>query len=135
MLGEILYEEKGKTTGVRVLTSEGDDVKVEVSLQAQGKILGVQETSMWTYWSKTRSDGTIYGEGQGFMTTKDGDVIHLTGSGACRAAGSDGSVRYRGAVHFHTASLKLAKLNGTVGVHEYDVDAEGNTVGKIWEWK
>jgi hypothetical protein len=22
-----------------------------------------------------------------------------------------------------------------VGVHEYDVDAEGNTVAKIWEWK
>jgi hypothetical protein len=29
----------------------------------------------------------------------------------------------------------LSKLNGTVGVHEYDVDAEGNTVAKIWEWK
>lgn len=135
MLGDILYEEKGKTTGVRVLTPEGNDVRVEVSLQAQGKIFGVQETSMWTYWSKTRTDGTIYGEGQGFMTTQDGDVVHLTGSGACKAAGADGSIRYRGAVYFHTASPRLSKLNGVVGVHEYDVDAEGNTSAKIWEWK
>jgi len=135
MLGDILYEERGKTTGVRVLTPEGNDVRVEVSLQAQGMILGVQETSMWTYWSKTRTDGTIYGEGQGFMTTKDGDVIHLTGSGACKAAGADGSIRYRGAVYFHTTSARMSKLNGMVGVHEYDVGAEGNTSAKIWEWK
>jgi len=26
-------------------------------------------------------------------------------------------------------------LNGCTGIHEYDVDAEGNTVARIWEWK
>jgi len=135
MLGEILYEEKGKTTGVRVLSSDGGEVTVEVTLQAQGKIQGMEETSMWTYWSKTRPDGTIYGEGKGVLVTKEGDVVNLVGSGATRARGSDGSVHYRGAIYFQTTSQKLSKLNGATGIHEYDVDAAGNTVAKIWEWK
>ena len=135
MLGEILYEEKGKTTGVRVLSSDGGEVTVEVTLQAQGRIQGMEETSIWTYWSKTRSDGTIYGEGKGVLMTKDGDVVNLTGSGATRARGSDGSVHYRGAIYFQTTSQKLSKLNGCTGIHEYDVDAEGNTVARIWEWR
>ena len=150
MLGDLLYEEKGATTGLRVLSSEGGEVKVEISFQAKGQIRGhvrrsfvrrergdhgVSETSLWTYSSITRSDGTIYGEGTGFMTTKDGDVIHLTGSGAAKSAGPDGSINYRGAIYFHTSSEKFASLNGAVGVHEYHVDAEGNAVIKVWEWK
>jgi len=135
MLGELLYEEKGKTTGIRVLSSEGGEVEVEVSLQSQGQIGGVSETSLWTYCSKTRADGTMIGEGTGFMTTADGDVIHLKGSGAAKSAGPDGSVSYRGTIYFETGSEKFASLNGAVGVHEYEVGAEGNTTIKVWEWK
>jgi hypothetical protein len=135
MLGEILYEAKGKVTGVRVLSSEGGEALVEVSLQVQGRILGVEETSLWTYWSKTRSDGTIYGEGKGVMTTKDGDVVSLIGNGAAKSRGSDGSIHYRGAIYFQTSSQKLSRLNGCTAVHEYDVDAEGNAVATYWEWK
>jgi hypothetical protein len=135
MLGDILYEEKGKTTGVRVLSSDGGEVTVEVTLQTQGRILGMEESSLWTYSSKTRADGTIVGEGKGFMTTKDGDVVNLIGSGGAKARGSDGSVHYRGVIYFHTRSQKLSNLNGATGVFEYDVDAAGNTVAKVWEWK
>ncbi|HXV60736.1 MAG TPA: hypothetical protein VEK15_08585 [Vicinamibacteria bacterium] len=135
MLGELLYEEKGKTIGLRVLSSDDGGTTVEVTLETEGKILGVGEKSLWTYWSKTRPDGTIYGEGKGVMTTKDGDVIQLVGNGAAKAAGADGSIHYRGAIYFHTASQKFAKLNGTTAVHEYDVDGQGNTVAKVWEWK
>ena len=135
MLGDLLYEEQGKTIGMRVLSSEGGEVKVEVSLQAEGQIQGVSEKSLWTYWSITRSDGTIYGEGTGFMTTADGDVVHLKGTGPAKSAGADGSVSYRGTIYFHTSSEKLASLNGATGVHEYEVDAEGNAMIKVWEWK
>ena len=135
MLGEIIYEETGKTIGLRVLSSEGGEVKVEVTLQAQGKIAGIDHTSLWTYWSKTRSDGSIHGEGKGVITTKDGDVINLTGSGSAMAPGPGGTINYRGAIHFHTTAERFRKLNGIAGVHEYDVEAEGNTTGKIWEWK
>ena len=135
MLGEIIYEETGKTTGLRVLSPEAGEVKVEVTLQTQGKIGGIEETSLWTYWSKTRSDGSIYGEGNGFMTTKDGDVINLTGNGAAMSPGPGGTIHYRGAIHFHTTAERFRKLNGIAGVHEYNVDAEGNTTVKVWEWK
>ena len=135
MLGEILFEEKGRTSGIRVLSSDPGETTVEVSIQAKGRILNVKHTSLWTYWSKTRADGSIYGEAKGFMTTKDGDVIHMVASGAAKAVGPDGAIHYRGAVYFQTTSAKFSRLNGGVGVHEYDVDAEGNTAGKVWEWK
>ena len=57
MLGELIYEEKGTTTGVRVLESENGSVKLEVSIQTEGKILGVEETCLWSYSSETRADG------------------------------------------------------------------------------
>ena len=135
MLGEILIEETGKTLGLRVLDSEAGAVKLEVSVQTEGRVLGVAETTLWTYCSKTRSDGSMYGEGKGVMTTKDGDVIGLLGSGTAKAPGPDGTVHYRGAIYFHTAAAKYARLNGTAAVHEYDVSASGSLTTKVWEWK
>ena len=48
MLGDLLYEEQGKTIGMRVLSSEGGEVKMEVSLQTEGQINGISEKSLWT---------------------------------------------------------------------------------------
>jgi len=135
MLGEILYEEKGRTTGVRVLSSEGGEVTLEISLATEGRILGVEQKSMWTYTSKTRADGSIHGDGNGFMTTANGDVIRLSGSGSAAGVKGDGSIQYRGAVHFHTNSPKFSKLNGVAGAFEYNVAADGSTVATVWEWK
>ena len=135
MLGELIYEETGQTTGIRVLSSEGGETEVEISLQTQGTVHGVSEQSLWTYRSKTRADGTILGGGVGFMTTADGDVIHMTGHGAAKSAGPDGSVKYRGAIFFNTTSDKHPALNGAVGVFEYDVAADGSASTRAWEWK
>ena len=46
-----------------------------------------------------------------------------------------GAVSYRGALSFTTTSAKLAKLNSTAAVFEFEVDANGNTQSKMWEWK
>ena len=135
MLGEMLLEETGKTLGVRVLDSEPGTVTMEVSVQTEGRLLGIAETTVWTYWSKTRPDGSMYGEGKGVMTTTDGDVIGLVGSGTAKAVGPDGTIRYRGAIYFNTAAAKYARLNGSAGVHEYDLSASGNLTTKVWEWK
>ena len=89
MLGELLYEETGNTTGLRVLPPEGGAVNLEVSLQAAGRIQGVEHTSMWTYVSTTRADGSIFGEGRGVLTTADGDVLHLV----ARASDQSGDPR------------------------------------------
>lgn len=135
MLGDILIEETGKTLGVRVLESEPGAVTMEVTVQTEGRLLGVSEATVWTYWSKTRADGSMYGEGKGVMTTKDGDVIGLIGQGTAKAAGPDGIIHYRGAIYFHTAAAKYVRLNGSAGVHEYDVSASGTLTTKVWEWK
>lgn len=43
MLGELLGEEKGKRTTIRVVKSDGGQ-KVEVTFQAEGAILGLRYT-------------------------------------------------------------------------------------------
>ena len=130
MLGEVICEETGTITGTRELT----DSKVELSLETAGQINGVDETTEWTYWSETRQDGTLYREGEGVMTTVDGDVLQLQGSGSAKSVAEDGSIAYRGVWHFHTESEKHAALNGGVGVFTYDVDADGATQIVVWEW-
>jgi hypothetical protein len=86
--------------------------------------------SVWTLKPECLHDSS----GKGFTTTSDGDVINLEGSGAGQFA-ADGSIAYRGGIYFHSLSPKYADLNTIAGVHECDVDADGNTAAKVWEWK
>ena len=135
MLGELLYEETGKVTGTRVLSAEGGEAKLEVDLQTEGNILGVKETTLWTYWSTTRADGSMHGEGKGVMTTANGEVIFLKGTGVAQAKPPGEDVAFRGMIYFHTSSPTFSRLNTVGGVHEYDVDSNGNATVKVWEWK
>jgi hypothetical protein len=83
MLGELIFESKGKIIGQRVLSVENGIPKIEVSATGTGTIKGnVEVTETWTYWTIQSSDGTSYGEGQGFIMTKDGsEVATATGRG------------------------------------------------------
>ena len=134
MLGDLLYEETGNVTGIRVLPPEEGAAVLEVGLRAAGRIQGVEHTSIWTYTSTTRADGSIFGQGRGVLTTADGDVVHLVGRASDHSRGPGSPTRYRGAFHFQTNSEKFARLNGIAAVFEYDVEADGSTKGKIWEW-
>ena len=133
MLGDKLGEEKGKLTGQRVLPSSGGP-SVESSFQASGAILGVKYTTLGTYVAAMRPNGTLLGEGQGVVMTEDGGAATWKGSGVGKL-GVGGSVAYRGALYYETAHPKWSTLNGIAAVYEYEVDAEGNTMGQIWEWK
>ena len=135
MLTEVLYEETGKATTTRVLSSDASGINIEVTLQTKGKILGVEQNSTWTYNSKTLANGSIHGTGTGFMTTKNGDLIALSGSGAAKHVNPDGGINYRGVIYFQTTSKEFEQLNGMAGVFEYDVDKEGNATTKVWEWR
>jgi len=42
---------------------------------------------------------------------------------------------WRGAVYYQTASKNLSRLNGIAVIFEYEVDADGNSQSKAWEWK
>jgi hypothetical protein len=132
MLGEQISETKGKRLVRRVLSV--NPPTAEVSFEDSGQILGVATTGMGTYTSIVSADGTIHGDGQGMSMTADGEAITWTGSGVGRF-GPGGSVSYRGMLFFRTVSQKLARLNGTCGAFEYEVDASGNTTSKVWEWK
>jgi hypothetical protein len=89
---------------------------------------------MGTYTSVVRADGSIFGTGQGMEMTGDGESLTWTGTGSGRF-GPGGSVSYRGMLFLSTTSKKLARLHNACAAFEYDVDAEGNTLSKMWEWK
>ena len=132
MLGEMIGESKGKRVVRRVLST--DPLSVEVSFEDSGKLLGVNTTGFGTYTSSVGPDGSIYGEGQGASMTQDGELASWKGSGR-GTFGANGSVSYRGILYYRTTSQKLARLNSVGAVFEYDVDANGNTTSKLWEWK
>jgi hypothetical protein len=133
MLGEQIGESRGKRTGRRALSSESG-FKVEVSFEESGKCLGLDINGFGNYVAAPRPDGTLYGEGQGVVTTKEGDMATWKGAGVGKFVGG-GAVSYRGALYYSTASPKLARLNSVAVVFEFEVDPSGNTATKFWEWK
>jgi len=133
-LGEKIMEGQGKSTGGRVLPSDGPAPKMEASYQGSAKILGVEATEMGTWISVTRPTGVMFAEGQGVITTKDGEVVTYSGQGIGIPKG-DGAVNWRGAIYCQTASEKLASLNNVAIVYEWDSDANGNYQANGWEWK
>ena len=134
MQGEKIGEESGKVTSQRVLPNPGGGPKMETSFQASGTLLGTGHTTTGTYASVVRPDGTIYGEGQGIVMSKDGDMATWVGQGVGTIK-KDGAVSYRGAIYYQTASAKWSRLNSVAAIFEYEVDAQGNTRAQLWEWK
>jgi hypothetical protein len=144
MLGDLIYEHKGKVIGQRVLgnASEKGEVvvlpKVETTFSADAKLKGtIDITDTGTYLSIIRPGGILHGEGQGLYMTKDGsgETATWTGQGVGRLT-EGGRVSYRGSLFFRANSTgKLSFLNNIVTVFEYEVDESGNTTAKMWEWK
>ena len=134
MLGDRLGGESGKVTSQRVLPNPGGGPKMETSFQATGTILGVAETNIGTYDAVIRPDGTVYGEGQGVVMGKGGESATWVGQGVGTMK-KDGSVSYRGAVYYQTATPAWSRLNSIAAIFEYEVDSQGNARSEIWEWK
>jgi hypothetical protein len=144
MLGDLIYEHKGKVIGQRVLgnaSEKGEAVvlpKVETTFSADAKLKGtIDITDTGTYRSIIRPGGMLHGEGQGLYMTKDGsgETATWTGQGVGRLT-EGGRVSYRGSLFFRANSTgKLSFLNNIVTVFEYEVDESGNTTAKMWEWK
>jgi hypothetical protein len=132
MLGEQISETIGKRIVRRVVSVEPPTG--EVTFEDSGHMLGIPTTGMGTYTSVVRADGSLFGQGQGMSMTADGEAVAWTGTGLGHF-GPAGAVSYRGMLFFRTTSQKLARLNNACGAFEYEVDAAGATVSKIWEWK
>ncbi|MEU8529462.1 MULTISPECIES: hypothetical protein [Streptomyces] len=134
MLGDLIGEEQGQTTGMRVLSTDGGHPVIEASFQATGTMLGVEIEDLGTYESVLRADGTLWGEGQGFTMTKEGETVTWHGSGV-GTFDDTGAVDWRGALYFETTADRFSRLNGVAGVYEFHVTADGKATAKLWEWK
>jgi hypothetical protein len=134
MQGEKIGEEVGKVTSQRVLPNPGGGPKMETSFQSNLILLGVEATDTGTYWSVVRPDGTLYGEGQGIVMAKEGDLGTWTGQGVGTIK-KDGAVSYRGAVYYQSSSARWSRLNSVAAIFEYEIDTQGNTRSQLWEWK
>ena len=137
MLGELMFESRGRVTSQRVLSVENGIPKFEISIAGSGIFTGSLEvTTSWTYWAIQRPDRTSFSQGQGVIITKDGrDMATATGRAEGKTVES-GNMRFVGAIFYETHSEnKLAFLNHLVGVNEYEVDALGNYENRLWEWK
>jgi hypothetical protein len=131
MIGEMIGEFSGKTIGMRVLSGG----KTEITGTGPGKILGCEATTVFTGVLTPMPNGVQMVEGDGLITTTDGDAVMLkiTGIGWPTGKGWKGS--FRGATYQMTQAPKLARLNKIVSVYENDSDENGDFKLKIWEWK
>lgn len=133
MLGELIYEAKGKVVGKRVLDTEGPTI--EGSYSAQGKIKGIDVMEMGTFSSTMRPGGALYGEDKAVLMTSDGDTASADPKGIGHFTGP-GAISYRGcALYNANATGKLAFLSNAVLVFDVEIDASDNMTIKAWEWK
>ncbi|MFG2825534.1 hypothetical protein ACGFX4_39670 [Kitasatospora sp. NPDC048365] len=135
MLGDLIGEEQGQVTGQRVLAGEhGLPPTVETSFAATGTLLGVPVKDMGTYTARLRADGTLEGGGQGVLMSPTGAHATWKGQGVGTFTESGGN-SFRGSIVYDSDSPEFAGLRGVAGVFEFEVDADGKTVGKLWAWK
>ena len=106
---------------------------METTFQASGTILGVAHRTTGTYTSSMRPDGSLFGQGNGLVMSSEGGASWV-GDGVGKLK-PDGSVSFRGAIYYQSASPKWTRLNGMAAVFEYDTDPQGNCRAQIWEWK
>jgi hypothetical protein len=131
---EVIIEEKGAITGTRILEiEEGKSPTFEVSFQGTGKILGVEFTDQGTFSATPRPSGVLYGEGRGVSMTNDGDMVVWTAQGVGKPLGPV-AASWRYSIFFQTASEKLGRLNGVLGVGRFEIDENGNATNTAWEW-
>jgi hypothetical protein len=134
MIGEMIWELTGKTVGQRLVNHYGGDMKIERTIEAKGKVLGVEITFLATTWSKERPQGGMFVKGHGIMMTQKGEKAILQGSGVSASKAGPGW-SLRGARYIQTSAPSLSRLNNVALVFEIEIGADGSYKDKTWEWK
>jgi hypothetical protein len=87
-----------------------------------------------TYWTIPRAGGALYGQGQGVLTTRDGQLVTWTAQGLGYLV-IPRTIRFRGSTFYHTDSTgSLAFINNLMSVFEYEINEVSNTSARSWEW-
>ena len=138
MLGDLIYEAKGRVVSQRMLAVE-PRIKVENTILLDGLIHGnVNITDIGTFINTNIYDTVYHSHGQGLITTQDGrEMAKWTARGIQEdVVKENGKSFFRGSAFYHTVSKeKLAFLNNSMTVFESEIDSAGNILNKEWEWK
>ena len=81
------------------------------------------------------SNGVVLGEGNGILTTVDGDLVMVRKIGIGWSTGKGRKASRRGIFIHATKSQKLVRLNRVLGTYEFESNEAGDWAAKIWEWK
>lgn len=136
MLGDQIYEGRGKLTGVRVLEIEEgpNGVKTETSYMLQSKIKGIDVTENGTFTSVMRSENKQYGEDKVVAMAQEGSTATMAAWGIGQATGPE-KISFRGfAIAGPSNTGKLAAINNVLFAFEAEIDGDNLSV-KGWEWK
>ena len=139
-LGDPFYTERTKATSIRVIdVSNGP--KIEVSFSGNGTIRdSINVTNIGTVWTLPTTGGMIYSEGQGLLTTQQGEMATYTQK-AIGQITPEGRVVFHGSMFFKTLSpigqfpSPLASLDNQMGIYNYESDIAGNAIRQVWEWQ
>ena len=134
--GEPFYTERTNATSIRVIdVSNGP--KVEVSFSGNGTIRdSINVTDIGTIWTLQTSGGMIYSEGQGLLTTQQGEMATYTQQATGQIT-PEGRVVFHGSMFFKSLSPtgQLASLDNQMGIYNYESDIAGNAIRQVWEWQ
>ncbi len=142
MLGNLIYEAKGKVTDQRVFAvGLGPQTKIENTILLEGVVHGtVNIIDTGTFTSTAIDDTVYYSQGQGVITAKYEMELATWKARGIKQQGvrneNKDNILFRGSAFYYTTSKgKLAFLNNIMTVFESEVDNAGNILNKEWEWK
>jgi len=136
VLGEKMWEEKGKIIGMSVKSVGSEGVRMEETFASDIKGLGRVPSgrNVGTLDISESPGGFFSGTGQGLFTTQDGDVVvwKVYSIGKLEA-GKSKSVNI---LRFMTTSQKLSWMNSYIAVDEGITDPMTMDIsGTGYEWK
>ncbi len=134
-MGEIVGKAAGQITGMKVLSTDPQDLKVEISFQGSGTVFGENMTEVGTYTQSLLPGGQLSGTGKLIFMTEGGGVAVWEGSGIGSPTGAPPASKF--AVHgtLQTQQENVPYFRSTVVVTEYEVAEDGTYSYTTWEWK
>jgi hypothetical protein len=138
VLGEKLWEEKGKAIGMSIKSIGPEGVRMEMTFTSAtkgfGRDTGLDGTNMGTMEFVQAPEGGFSGSAQGIWTGLDGETVVWK----CYSLGKTEAGKSKGVniIQFMTTSKKLARMNGAIAVFEGITDMKTMEIsGTGYEWK
>jgi hypothetical protein len=138
VLGELLYEERGKQTSARTIM-EAEEPLTEVTGTGNMRFKDIDVTTNWSLQVTFGNNGIGYSQGNGSMYLDNKEVASYTMSSITKPnspdiASSRGISRICCSSSYDNPEIS-SLLDGTAAVYELEQDNVGNYTAKFWEWK